>query len=90
MFAATNVQTLVIPGIGHWLAEQAPRGAAGRADSVPDRVTGRTGQGRGPQHIAAAYAPIPGVDAVAAGGAARSENTRRITSQPTGGKSGRL
>ena len=24
MFAATNVQTLVIPGIGHWLAEQAP------------------------------------------------------------------
>ena len=24
MFAATNVQTLVIPGCGHWVAEQAP------------------------------------------------------------------
>jgi hypothetical protein len=30
------------------------------------------------------------VDAVVAGDAVRSENTRRITSQPTGGKSGRL
>jgi hypothetical protein len=47
------------------------------------------GQGRRPQHIAAVHAHVPGVDAVVSGDAARSENIRRITSQPTGGKSTR-
>ena len=36
--AADDVQTLVIPGCGHWLAEQAPDEAAGRADRVPGPV----------------------------------------------------
>src|SRR5215217_6284656 len=38
--AADDVQSVVIPGVGHWVAEQA-RGAAGGADRVPGPVPGR-------------------------------------------------
>src|ERR687892_1086193 len=36
--AADDVQSVVIPGAGHWVAEQAPQGDAGGADRVPGPV----------------------------------------------------
>ena len=39
--AADDVQTMVIPGCGHWVAEQAPEELLGRADRVPGSLPGR-------------------------------------------------
>ena len=38
---ADDVQSVVIPGAGHWVAEQAPDDDAGGADGVPGPVPGR-------------------------------------------------
>ena len=47
--AADDVQAMVLAGCGHWVAEQAPERATGRADRVPGPVPGRRGRGARPQ-----------------------------------------
>ena len=42
----------------------------------------------GARQFATARAHVPGVDAVVSSDAARHENTRTVTRQPTGGRSG--
>jgi len=43
----------------------------------------------GARHFATARAHVPGEDAVVSSDAARHENTRTVTRQPAGGRSGR-
>ena len=42
---ADDVQSVVIPGAGHWVAEEAPERDAGGADRVPGPVPRRLGRG---------------------------------------------
>jgi len=46
-------------------------------------------QADGARHFATARAHVPGVRAVVSSDAARQENTRTVTLQPTGGRSSR-
>jgi hypothetical protein len=42
---ADDVQSVVIPGAGHWVAEEAPDEMLGSADCLPGPIPRRTGRG---------------------------------------------
>jgi pimeloyl-ACP methyl ester carboxylesterase len=58
---ADDVQTLVIPGCGHWVAEQAPEELLAALTPVPGPLPGRAGRGARPDANYRGLAVLPGL-----------------------------